>query len=885
MSHKNNGSTALTCPDCTIGPFSRNHYFNGKLLVERDFTDEQRYYIEKLRHHHVRLHGWGVVCGLKVVQHPDPACRPRFVCVEPGTAIDCCGHEIVVRERDCFDFSQTPEVKRLRDAQDQGAHTLQICISYRECPNEDIPVLYDECGCDDVRCAPNRITESYELGLKLDPAPAEPCRCAPAQRWENTVGVAQAQLIALHSETQRLYVVAGVPSDRLYWIDTTNHTIATSFTLASPARALAVAPDGAHLYLVIEPALGDQQLLIYDTAQPATAPVQTGIPGSEGRVVHLAVTGNGTFPLLALLEGPGQVLSWGPDVDTAAQPQAPRVTTLNPNTAAESLAIGSGGNVAYVATPATNDFRTVDIAAATQAAIALAGVSPNLVAVAPSSGPDLLLVGSQNSTQLTVVGVQPGAPIWTVPLAHQPIGFAVSPGAQWIYVLERDAGALSSYLQAVNLHQLRQGLPTTPEAPVPVGEGSTDLALTDSGEHLYVAYSGDPNDSTSGGVAILTIAEDDCAGILWRHLKGCPSCETANCVVLATIESYHVGYSVGDASDPPSDPIADAQAHIARINNRLGRRLLPSTSMLEELIECLMKQGPGAPGKQGPPGADGHDGQAGPTGPQGPAGPGLEAGLTQIRALSWVHNQPSSLIPIFDQNQNQIGVGVAIAFTRPVQVDIIDAEHVFQLLALIPAAQTQRTGFLCRCPVMGTVVPVRVMPPTGTYIASATMLQAPPLPSPTFAEAIAFMVDRESVIGKQILGYESGDLWVQLRCDFVLDRPQMVGSQRLSRAVDGEYVRIELSGDRPSGSPYGIQGGLFESWFRPDRKPPTGPVLVNHVSHEVLEGLAGIGRRTAERIVAARTERPFSSVEDLQRRIPGLGARVIEDLRDRLRFD
>src|ERR1051326_3498842 len=58
MSHETSNHTH--CPDCVLGDFARNHYFTGKLLVERDFTDEQRFHIDKLRHHHQRLHGWGV---------------------------------------------------------------------------------------------------------------------------------------------------------------------------------------------------------------------------------------------------------------------------------------------------------------------------------------------------------------------------------------------------------------------------------------------------------------------------------------------------------------------------------------------------------------------------------------------------------------------------------------------------------------------------------------------------------------------------------------------------------------------------------------------------------------------------------------------------------
>ena len=113
MVHTHHQESQALCPACDIGPFTRNHYFTGKLLLERDFSDEQRYYIEKLRHHHQRLHGWGVVCGLKVTPHPQAACRDRFICIEPGTAIDCCGHEIVVREEECIDITQVAAIQEL----------------------------------------------------------------------------------------------------------------------------------------------------------------------------------------------------------------------------------------------------------------------------------------------------------------------------------------------------------------------------------------------------------------------------------------------------------------------------------------------------------------------------------------------------------------------------------------------------------------------------------------------------------------------------------------------------------------------------------------------------------------------------------------------------
>ena len=112
MLQSNDHNGATDCPDCSIGPFTRNHYFTGKLMLTEDFDAEQRYGIDKLRYHNQRLHGWGVVCGLKVTQH-NPGCQNRFICIEPGTAIDCCGREIFVRERECIDITTFPQVQQL----------------------------------------------------------------------------------------------------------------------------------------------------------------------------------------------------------------------------------------------------------------------------------------------------------------------------------------------------------------------------------------------------------------------------------------------------------------------------------------------------------------------------------------------------------------------------------------------------------------------------------------------------------------------------------------------------------------------------------------------------------------------------------------------------
>ena len=87
-------SSECKCLPCDLPPFCRNNYFTGKLLTERDLTAEQRYLNDKLRLHHLALHGWGVICGLRVRSHPH--CPDLRVIVEPGLAIDPCGRFIRV---------------------------------------------------------------------------------------------------------------------------------------------------------------------------------------------------------------------------------------------------------------------------------------------------------------------------------------------------------------------------------------------------------------------------------------------------------------------------------------------------------------------------------------------------------------------------------------------------------------------------------------------------------------------------------------------------------------------------------------------------------------------------------------------------------------------
>jgi hypothetical protein len=830
MAYLDNGTDRRACPACNYGPFTRNNYFTGKLLVERDFTDETRFHMEKLRHHEQLLHGWGVVCGLKVKAHPNEACRDRFVCVEPGSALDCCGHDIIVGAEECIDITRFPEIKALKSNNGEDRHTLQICARFRECPTEDIPVLYDDCGCDDTRCAPNRILESYEIGVVIDPPGQPEPFHTPKFSWENSIGVAHAAAAALHDTSHRLYVLTADDPATLYQISTDNHATITSRTLPAKVVAQALSNDGDRLYVIVEPTAPAnlRQLHVLDTTQAGLPDFNADpleVPNSSGSDVSLAVAADGR--LLALVSSSGEVLRWPADLDTNATPAAPEVVK-NLGADLSVLILSSDGNLAFALGPG-NQIQSLDLAGATVNSIAVlpAGAKPSSMALVSSTAADMIVVTDQTNLFLHLIALSPSAAlIGSVKLDHPPVGLVAAPGGHWAYVLEQDT---DSFLQTVSLDAIVQHLDAPAGAAFKIGEDSRQIVMTGSGKALYVPYVDDIAQPAAGGVAIVEVSEASCAEILWRHLDGCPHCDLPDCVVLATIENYHFGDRIQEQTDPPADPAADAADKVVRIDNRKGRRLLPSTQTLSELVQCLLEHGVGGAGTQGPPGAPGAKGEkgdkgdkgdtvVGPAGPRGDPGPGLEERLTRIEALSWTHNtehaaatgNPNSFVVEVEMLTGAKIPGLVIGFTDEVQVSkTIDAEHVLQVLVNHSTLDETTRGFVCRCAIRGRVIPVKLkVDPQGKILLNAAgRIDAAAESPPGNARGVAFLLDMQlAPIARNILAGIINDLWIIVRGDFVLDRN--------GNAIDAEFVRAELpSGDRPKNSLAGIQGGLFESWF------------------------------------------------------------------------
>jgi hypothetical protein len=163
MDHYNEFLDRLGMP----GAFRRNHYYYGRLLDEDAFLKEQAYHIRKRWLLNRLSQGYGVLAGLRV------RAKNGQVCILPGAALDSFGREIVVPQEVCLDPWQiTGSDGKPGERLDPGLdHRVAICVAYRECAADFVPVMIDECGAEE-ECAPNSILEGFKVFvLRADALP------------------------------------------------------------------------------------------------------------------------------------------------------------------------------------------------------------------------------------------------------------------------------------------------------------------------------------------------------------------------------------------------------------------------------------------------------------------------------------------------------------------------------------------------------------------------------------------------------------------------------------------------------------------------------------------------------------------------------------------
>ena len=181
----NNESKENKCVSTDKCWIERPKYFKGQLLTDADLTSEQKYVIEKNKLHNRYLHGWGVVCGLKVKCFP--CCTGHGasgkVLVESGYAIDCCGNDIIVCNEVEYDVvKRINELKNKKKAKadpcsgetfeeettcecKSGGEKYYLVLKYKEVSSKPATALNTQDGCSIQSCVPSRIEECYELDL------------------------------------------------------------------------------------------------------------------------------------------------------------------------------------------------------------------------------------------------------------------------------------------------------------------------------------------------------------------------------------------------------------------------------------------------------------------------------------------------------------------------------------------------------------------------------------------------------------------------------------------------------------------------------------------------------------------------------------------------
>ena len=134
---------------------TRPNYYQGQFLGAQDFNDELAYHRDMRRRHNLGPHTWGIVVGLELVEKPKESGTGVDVFLQPGTAVDGYGREIIV-----LHSTQLSPSDFLRFATDNH---YDIWIAYDEAQTSRAASGYELCNTANQF---DRLQESFRLFVK-----------------------------------------------------------------------------------------------------------------------------------------------------------------------------------------------------------------------------------------------------------------------------------------------------------------------------------------------------------------------------------------------------------------------------------------------------------------------------------------------------------------------------------------------------------------------------------------------------------------------------------------------------------------------------------------------------------------------------------------------
>lgn len=827
------------CVVCEVDEMARNHYFVGKWLGERDFAGEQFYHIGKARRHNKNLHGYGTVCGLKVKEHPRPECRRQYVVIEPGVAVDCCGREIVTPHEETVDFRALFLAAWRKDhgrnaTPDANEHTFQIRVCYDECPTEEVPALFDDCACDDTATQPNRILETYQFDVRVDPPPSGEDPAGVRLAWQHTLSVDDSFRAVVDVIHEQVYVLTNEDPGAIYVYRLDNHSLIGHHDLPAQAQDMALAADGSRVYVALAtPEI--VQVLDLSAVGPSGGVEVNDLPhpGAVGGDLRLAIS-PADGRLYVLVSAAAQVVAWNDSINTAgADLVAAQLGQVAVSATALDLAVAPDGSRVFVANgdPSLGVIDAADLTAA-PSTLATPGLTASTLAATQTTAGVRLYAAGSSTGNVQAFDADALAPLGAAQslAPATPIDLATSINGRWLYLLVEEAG--EGRVVVVDAHALAVDEPAI-DASIVVGAGPQSISFVAESSRLYAAFAGEAADEPPGGVAIIEVSETACATIFERAIDGCPTCPDDACLVLATVENY----------------VYDTALDNADLDNLSERRLLPSTSDLYDVIRCLLdspasggqgEQGP--PGEPGPQGEQGPQGEPGPQGEQGPAGeqglpgepgepgePGQsveevnvtfvdcdtpassnydpatgiltlvipsgcapEEDLAHVCAINWDHAGTMSRAVLSD-------VGIVLAFDKEILAEDIH-RHSLQLLVQNP--ELSNALMTCWCELEGEISGVTVVLEPGDAEGACRIVE------------VGDPVTTGPVLGARLRPIQIpsvGPYRVVFKGDFV--RRSDPDAEGRRPAVDADHLPEYLP-NRRSGD--GVEGGTLESWFSLD---------------------------------------------------------------------
>lgn len=304
-----------SCDACELMAAERVRYFDGQLLTARDFLDEQRYHRTVARRHAAFLHDHGTVCGLKLAEHENPACRNRFVMLRPGLAQTCCGDAIVVAADTQIDLrSAIEKAYEARSIELDEPQDVFVELVYQECDREPTPSLGADCACEEHGREYARTGESWRVQVSLDPPDAgqqEPLQLE--LEWRHTLSTDRPAAVVADDYRDRLYVTEydGTNSHlRIY--DARNHSLINRIDLGETTTGgLALSRLGARVYVGLQ-GIG-VAVFNRDELENEAAPVPTHtLPTPAGAIVRgvLSAPDDALFAWFA----DGSLVRWSSEV-------------------------------------------------------------------------------------------------------------------------------------------------------------------------------------------------------------------------------------------------------------------------------------------------------------------------------------------------------------------------------------------------------------------------------------------------------------------------------------------------------------------------------------------------------------------------------------------